>query len=68
MSKSKTKILLIGATGYDANNDEQKLSSVSWTVESFPNPRDFDTVVISVLDLDTSTVNWNSFHSHPIEF
>lgn len=62
MSQSKTKILLLGATGYDASNDQQSLRSVSWTVENFPNPRDFDIVVICLLGLDPSTVNWRSFH------
>lgn len=59
---SKTKILLLGATGYDASNEEQTLRSIAWTTEIFPNPRDFDVVIISVLDVKPEEVNWLKFH------
>jgi hypothetical protein len=62
MSSVKRKILLLGATDYDANNDEQTLRSVSWTAENFPNPRDFDIVIISLLDFDSTQVDWMKFH------
>lgn len=62
MSKIKRKILLIGANGYNASNDEQTLRSVNWTVGNFPNPKDFDIVIISLLDLDLTEVNWRNFH------
>lgn len=62
MSKAKKKLLLLGAKGYNANNDEQTLRSVSWASNNFPNPRDFDIVIISLLDLDPTKVDWKKFH------
>lgn len=62
MLGAKQKILLIGAAGYDATNDTHSLRSVGWDTKKIPDPRDFDQVVISLLDLDPSNVDWRPFH------
>ena len=63
--KRKKKILLIGGDGFDATNEDAIISCFSWTrLQSTINLRDFDTIVINLLELNErirQQINWSLF-------
>jgi len=62
---NKRKVLLLGATGYSRETSDLHLKCVDWKKFSkIPNIRDYDVVVINLLELDAELrgeVDWQSF-------
>lgn len=64
MFARKHKILLIGATGYNCSNTSHQLDCCAWPhIANAPNPRDFDMVVLNLLDLHPTSCEWEAFHT-----
>lgn len=61
MALRKYKILVLGADGFNANNEWAKVVSCTWgNLEQAPNPRDFDTVIVSCFVKDPEAINWDA--------
>ncbi len=63
--KRKRKVLLVGAEGYSRKSKDIHLKCVKWeTIEQLSNIRDYDVVIINLLELDPdkrAKVSWDKF-------
>jgi hypothetical protein len=61
----KRKVLLVGAEGYSRESEDILLKCIKWeTIEQLSNIRDYDVVIINLLQLDSDKrgkVNWDKF-------
>lgn len=63
MHTRQHKTLLIGASGYNCSDDDKQLECCLWTDIANANLRDFDTVILNLLNLDPGSCNWAAFQA-----
>jgi hypothetical protein len=68
MAKRKRKVLLLGAKGYQQTGEGVQVDCCLWhEIKKIPNIRDYDTIIVDLLDLktdkDREKIDWDLFHN-----